>query len=146
RKDVAGTTATLNTRYDMASLTKVMATTTAIMQLVEQEKLSLTQTLSSLYPELQDRPQGAITIEQILRHRAGLAATMELRAEESYADFIQRALTTPLVAKPNQKTHYSDLSFIILGAIIEKLSEKSLSSYSAEFVFSPLAMKSTEFS
>lgn len=140
-----GAPAVLSTRYDLASLTKPLATTTLVMQLIEEKKLRLEQTLAEIYPQTKAQPIGAVTIEHLLRHRAGLGSGIASAPNESREELMNRVLALPLVAPVDSKTHYSDLSFILLGAIVEKTTGESLSELSQSKVFAPLKMTQTEY-
>lgn len=134
---------TTRTIYDLASLTKIVATTTSIMILEEQGKLSLSDKVSSLYPEFSGNGKSNITIEQLLRHESGLAAWLKPNASESLESFMQRFLSIPLAYTPGSKFLYSDLGFILLGQIVEKVSGLSILEFAKKNIFGPLEMEST---
>lgn len=129
------------TLYDLASLTKVLATATSIMILEEKGMLSTTNKLSSFYPHYKHD----ITIEDLLRHTGGLPSGIKGIENETYDDFIERTLSLPLQCKPGTATIYSDVGFIILGDIVQKVSEMSLHDFTRTHIFKPLKMNETTF-
>ena len=146
KKGEGSTETTLETVYDLASLTKVVATSTSVMLLEERGLISLKDKLSAYFPDFSGSNKNAVTIEHLLRHQAGLAAGASLKEGESYAQFVTRILRSPLQYTPQSKTVYSDLGFIILGEIVKKVSGQSLSRVSQENIFDVLKMNSTQFS
>lgn len=137
------TTNTTKTIYDLASLTKIVTTTTSIMILEEQGKLSLSDKISSVYPEFTGKGKENITIEQLLRHESGLAAWLKPTASESLESFVQRFLSMPLAYTPGSKFLYSDLGFILLAQIVEKVSGLPIEEFAQKNIFEPLKMEST---
>ena len=137
---------TRGTIFDLASLTKPIATATAVMMLVERGKLRLDDTIAKLLPEFAGGGKGAITIEQLLRHRSGLIADNAL---SDYADGPEKAwerlAALNVVGVPNAKFLYSDVNYIILGKIVERVAGEPLDRLVARDVFEPLGMKSTFF-
>lgn len=133
-----------DTLYDIASLTK-LSTAIAIMMLKEDGKLKLNDKLSKFYPEFKTTDKENITIEEVLRHQAGLAASVVVKSGESYDAFIKRTLTLPLAYKPKSKTVYSDVGFIILGNLVEKISHVNLGKFAKVRIFFPLRMKKTTY-
>lgn len=133
-----------DTLYDVASLTK-LSTAIAIMILKEDGKLKLSDKLSAFYPEFKTTGKENITIEEVLRHQAGLAASLEVKSGESYDAFIKRTLSLPLAYKPKTKTVYSDVGFIILGNLVEKISHVNLGKFAKVRIFFPLRMKKTTY-
>lgn len=132
--------------FDMASLTKSVATATSIMILLEQGKLRLDDRLSSLLPEFDNRQKGAITVEQLLRHRSGFIAD---NAISDFADGPERAWSRlaelGLSYQPGTSYVYSDVGFMTLGRIVQRISGKPLDAFAEEFVFGPLGMADTHF-
>lgn len=133
------------TLYDIASLSKVVGTATAIMILEDEGKLSIHQKLSELYPEFNTPEKKEITIFHLLRHNSGLPSSIKATPGESYSAFIKRAVSLPLAHKTDIDTIYSDTGFIILGDIVQKISGKGLHEFTQEKIFLPLKMKRTGY-
>ena len=106
--------------FDVASLTKVVATTTAIMQLVERRRLSLSDRACAFLPRLGTPPKDRITIAQLLAHTAGFPGGEPLRPYRSRATIIPNAIySMDLVYAPGTDRVYDDVGFILLGLIVE---------------------------
>lgn len=137
-----------DTIFDAASLTKVIATTSAMMKLFEQGQVRLLDPVSRYLPEFaQGNPaKNDITIRHLLTHFSGLRPDVDLKPVWSgYETGIRLALTDKPVQAPGVKFVYSDINFILLGEIVRRLSGKPLDAYVEEFVFGPLGMKETRF-
>ncbi|MBY0518209.1 MAG: beta-lactamase family protein [Bacteriovoracaceae bacterium] len=145
KRDALNSKNSLSTIYDLASLTKVIATTPSIMLLEQNGKLKLGQKLKEIYSIAQDLPTGEITIENLMRHRGGLASGIEPQQGETIDHLIARIMNLPLAYPIDTKTHYSDLSFILLSDVIKKVAEKTVSEFAMEEIFKPLQMKNTTF-
>jgi uncharacterized protein YbbC (DUF1343 family)/CubicO group peptidase (beta-lactamase class C family) len=132
--------------FDMASLTKPVATATSIMILIERGALRLDDRLDRLLPEFDNHDKGQITLEQLLRHRSGLIADNPLK---DYADGPEQAwrrlAELELVSKPGERFLYSDVNYLILGRIVEKRSGKPLHQFAKDEIYAPLGMSSTGF-
>src|SRR5688572_16834742 len=127
------------TIYDLASLTKVVATTTAIMILYDEGKVRLEDPVSKFIPAFSGGAKDDITVQQILEHRSGLPAGRELwRTAMTPEDARQAVIESPLECNPGRCYIYSDLGPDILGFIIEAVSGKRLDAYLQERVFAPL--------
>jgi uncharacterized protein YbbC (DUF1343 family) len=137
--------ATLDTIYDAASLTKVMATSIAIMQLVEQGKIDLDQPVATYWPAFAANGKGAITVRQLMTHYGGLPAGIPTRGWSDY----QGALDTIVALKPQgpagTRFNYSDVDFIVLGELVRRVSGQPLDIYAAQHIFQPLGMRDTTF-
>jgi beta-glucosidase-like glycosyl hydrolase/CubicO group peptidase (beta-lactamase class C family) len=136
-----------STIFDIASLTKVVATTTAVMLLVDDGLLDLDGPVSRYLPEWAGAPErAAVTIRHLLLHSSGLPAWEpfynELRGRTPYLLAIAR---TPLRFEPGTSTEYSDLGAILLGLIVERVSGEPLDVLLQERVFGPLGMRDTGF-
>jgi serine-type D-Ala-D-Ala carboxypeptidase len=132
--------------YDLASLTKVVGTTTAIMILLDEGKIALDAPVRTYIPEFTGGGREAITVRQLLAHRSGLPASRNLwRVARSPAEARQMALESTLVCKPNNCTIYSDIGAITLGILVERVSGLGLDSFLAQRVFQPLGMNNTFF-
>ena len=134
------------TIYDLASLTKVVGTTTALMILYDEGKIHLDDSVVKYIPEFTGGGKETVTIRQLLEHRSGLPAGRDLwriahTAEEARAAVI----ATTLVAKPGAQYEYSDLGADLLGFVVETVSGQRLDQFLAARVFTPLGMKDTEF-
>ncbi|MDF2775336.1 MAG: hypothetical protein K0S86_4836 [Geminicoccaceae bacterium] len=135
-----------NTMWDMASLTKVIAMTSALMQLVEQGRVDLDAPVARYIAEFVGPGKERVTVRHLLTHSAGLAAWRPLY-KETYTPAAARALAvaTPLDTAPGVRMVYSDLGAIILGQIVERVSGMTLDAYVARHVFGPLGMTSTGY-
>ncbi len=137
---------TLDTVFDCASLTKVVATTTAIMQLWEQGKLRMNDPVAKYLPEFGQNGKQDITIRQLLVHYSGLAPDLDLtKAWEGKETAYRMAFEGAPERAPGAAFVYSDINFVVLGALVERLSGEPLDEYSAKHIFGPLGMKETRF-
>jgi len=137
---------TLDTVFDCASLTKVVATTTALMQLWEQGKFRMSDPVAKYLPEFGQNGKQEITIRQLLVHYSGFPEDLELGKKWEGRDTGYRlAFEVAPERAPGSAFSYSDINFIVLGALVERLSGESLDAYSAKYVFEPLGMKETQF-
>jgi uncharacterized protein YbbC (DUF1343 family)/CubicO group peptidase (beta-lactamase class C family) len=137
---------TLDTIFDCASLTKVVATTTAIMQLWEQGKFRMNDPVAKYLPDFAQNGKQDITIRQLLVHYSGLAPDFDLTKRWEGKDAAYRiALESAPDRPPGSAFVYSDVNFVVLGALLERLSGESLDEYSAKHIFGPLGMKETRF-
>lgn len=136
---------TLDTIFDAASLTKVVATTPAIMKLFEQGRLRLNDRVTQYIPEFQGGASD-ITVRQLLTHFSGLRPDLDLRPPWSgHATGIRLALIDPPVAPPGVRFLYSDINFLLLGEIVERLSGYGLDEFVTREVWRPLGMNETMF-
>ena len=137
---------TVDTIYDLASLTKVVSTTTLVMQLFEQGQLKLDDPLIRFYPSFKGGGREKITLFHLLTHTSGLPAHRPLyRQVNGKEEMVKKILNLPLKFKPGRNAEYSDLGIILLGDIIEKLTGKTLDTLSFEQIFRPLGMSRTQF-
>ena len=135
-----------NTIYDMASLTKVIATTTAAMMLEEQGVLDLDRTVASYLPEFNAPDKAAITIRMLITHRGGLEAFAALYKEFKGRDqYLTQINLRPLRSTPGTETVYSDWDLILTQLVIEKITGQALDQFVSEKVFVPLGMAATMF-
>lgn len=135
-----------NTLYDLASLTKVIGTTTALMQLWQAHRVDLDAPVQRYIPEFTGPHKALVTVRHLLTHSSGLPAWRPLYKEAtSPADAIALVFATPLDTLPGVRMVYSDLGAIILGKIVERVSGEPLDRYLARHVFGPLHMTSTMF-
>ncbi len=137
---------TVDTIFDLASLTKVVATTTSVMTLVEEGRIRLSDPVSKFIPEFARYGKAAITIRHLMTHVSGLRPDLELDAEFSgEKEAIRRAIEEVPVAPPGERFIYSDINFLLLGDIVERVSGERLDRYAAAHIFGPLGMKDTTF-
>ncbi len=135
-----------NTIYDLASLTKVVATTTAAMICYDRKLISLDDKVVKYIPEFGLNGKENITIKNLLIHNSGLPAWKKFYGRDlKYDDVIKEIYSSQLEYKSGEKTVYSDLGIITLGKIIEKVSGKTLDVFCKDEIFIPLKMESTFF-
>ena len=137
---------TVDTVFDMASLTKVMATTGSIMRLVQLGQIKLNDPVAKYIPDFAQNGKEEVTIRQLLTHYSGLRADLDLRPtwsgmEEGY----HRANAEKLVNPPGSTFLYSDINFIVLGELVQKVGGITLNQYAETFIFGPLGMNTTRF-
>ncbi|MFZ0770008.1 MAG: exo-beta-N-acetylmuramidase NamZ domain-containing protein [Candidatus Sulfotelmatobacter sp.] len=139
-------TMTLDTIFDLASLTKVIVTTTAVMQLVEQGKVRLNDPVAKYLPEFAQNGKEDITVRQLLTHYSGLEPDLDLKtAWEGKETAYRMAFAAAPADAPGSKFSYSDINFIVLGALVERVSGEALDEYAARHIFAPLKMTRTRF-
>jgi len=137
---------TLDTVFDLASLTKVIATTTSVMQLVEQGKVRMNDPVAKYLPEFAQNGKEDITVRQLLTHYSGMAPDLDLTTPwEGKNTAYQLAFTEPPETTPGSGFVYSDINFIVLGALVERVSGETLDVYTAQHIFAPLKMTRTRF-
>ncbi len=136
---------TVDTIFDAASLTKVIATTPSVMKLFEQGKLRLDDPVTKYLPEFQGG-KSDITIRLLMTHFSGMPPDLELVPRwKGYQTGIERALVTKPIAPPGVRFIYSDINFILMGEIVRRVSGETLAEFAHEQIFAPLGMKDTEF-
>jgi len=137
---------TPDTIFDLASLTKVVATATSIMILVERGKLRLSDPISLYIPELKGDGRDRITIEQLLTHVSGYAPDFDLRERwTGYDEAIKRLIKEPLRNPPGNRFTYSDIGFIALGEVVARVGGMPLDQFAQKNIFAPLRMTNTGF-
>ncbi len=139
---------TVDTIFDMASLTKCLVTATAVMQLVEQGKVDVDAPVVKYLPEFGVNGKEKVTVRELLTHYSGLPPDVDLKddwglAKPDKAEGIRRAMESKLDSVPGTKFVYSDINYMVLGALVEKLSGETLDVYSQEHIFTPLKMNNT---
>ncbi|HWZ53404.1 MAG TPA: serine hydrolase, partial [Candidatus Acidoferrales bacterium] len=153
-RDAKATAVEASTIYDLASLTKPIATTTAVMILVQQKRLDLDAPLSRLLPEWSAAAKAdpnpswraRVTPRMLLLHDSGLPAHRDFYKDAKGHDTVlKRVLAEPLVHEPGTRIEYSDLGFILLGEIVERLTGDTLSEFARKEIFDPLGMKDSRF-
>ncbi|HET8967790.1 MAG TPA: serine hydrolase, partial [Candidatus Acidoferrum sp.] len=151
--DAKSPTAAISTMYDIASLTKVVATTTLVAKLAEGDfpvPIDLDAKVERYLPEWASGPQPEwrhrVTIRHLLTHTSGLPPFKEYwRTSKSKQDTLGKIFAEPLDYEPGTKEVYSDLGIILMAEIIERLSGKPLDALAREFIFSPLAMSNSMY-
>ena len=141
-----------DTMYDLASLTKVIVTTTLAMILYEREQLDLESPVSAYIPEFSGGEKDTVLVKDLLAHSGGLLWWSELykkfegkTPEESRAGYIETICEMPLDYPPRSKTIYSDLGVLLLGEILERITGKPLDVLAKKELFEPLGMDETLF-
>ena len=134
------------TIYDLASLTKVIGTTTAVMILFDEGKLHLEDHVSKFIPEFSGGGKENITLRMLLEHRSGLPAGRDLwRIAHTPEEARAAVISTPLFAAPDQYYEYSDLGADMLGFTVEAVTGEKIDAFLQRRVFTPLGMTDTHY-
>ncbi len=137
---------TVDTIFDLASLTKVVATTTAVMMLVEEGRVRLGLPVARYLPGFGRHGKEGITVEHLLTHVSGLRAGFDLEREfAGYETALERAFEERPLAPPGARFIYSDLNFVLLGEVVARVSGLPLETFAARRIFAPLGMDDTMF-
>lgn len=139
---------TLSTVFDLASVTKVVATTAMAMALFERGRLNLQQPIVAVLPEFatEDARRNRITIQMLLAHSSGLPAYARLFEQaQDRTGLLRLAFQIPLECDPGTHAEYSDIGFILLGELLQRIAGEPLDAFCAREVLAPLGMKSTFF-
>jgi uncharacterized protein YbbC (DUF1343 family)/CubicO group peptidase (beta-lactamase class C family) len=137
---------TADTIFDLASLTKVVATTTSVMQLMEEGHVRLTDRVSAFIPGFERHDKTGITVRHLLTHTSGLRPDLDLAETWSgYDKGIELAIDEVPASPPGERFVYSDTNFLLLGEIVRRVSGMPLDEYAAKHIFTPLGMKDTGF-
>lgn len=137
-----------STIYDLASLTKVMATTPALMLLVERGRVQLDAGVATYVPELAGTATGNVTVRQLLSHTSGLRADIpdpELKALPDSAAVMRRVFAERPRFPPGTRVIYSDLNAILLGEVVRRAAGAPLDVFAAREIFTPLGLAATMF-
>jgi beta-N-acetylhexosaminidase len=135
-----------STLFDLASVTKIVATTAAIMKLYDERKLRLEDRVGQYLPAFGSGPKETVTISQLLTHTGGFPPFRNLwESTRTPAGALDYALATDLVAVPGDTMIYSDLGMIALGAVVEQITGMPLDAYVRQSFFEPLKMINTTF-
>lgn len=135
-----------DTIFDLASLTKVVATTTAVMQLVDAGRLQLNAPVGKYWPEFSKNGKRGITVRHLLLHASGLRADVNPRVGwYGYEGAVAAIAQDQPVRPPGSSFHYSDANFIALGELVRRVSGMPLDVYCKEKIFKPLGMRQTSF-
>jgi len=136
---------TADTVFDIASLTKVVATTSSLMKLFEQGKFRLNDKITEYIPEFQGG-KSDISIRNLFTHFSGLAPDVPLEQPwTGYQTGIRLAATTKPQGPPGVRYVYSDINFILLGELVHRLSGQMVSDYARQNIFAPLGMRETMY-
>jgi uncharacterized protein YbbC (DUF1343 family)/CubicO group peptidase (beta-lactamase class C family) len=137
---------TVDTIFDLASLTKCIATTTSIMKLVEEGRVRLNDPVAAYLPEFAQNGKKDITIRELLTHYSGLAPDLNLQTPWNGRDaaFAMAMSQTP-ANPPGSQFVYSDINFEVLGFVVERVSGEPLNDFAERHIFTPLGMKHTRF-
>lgn len=142
----AAEAATEDTIYDAASLTKVIVTTTAILQLAERGRVVLDAPVARYLPAFAQNDKGAVTVRQLLTHHSGLRSGIpRTPAWSGYATAVRLAMEEKRQSLPGSTFVYSDINFIVLGEIVRVVSGQTLDHYAADEIFTPLKMNDSGF-
>lgn len=138
--------ATDSTLYDMASLTKVVATTTAAMILEEEGKLNIDRTVVSYLPEYNAPDKAAITVRMLLTHASGIKSNFPLWKEaKGREQYFAGMINFPLVRDPGSAVEYTDWNMVLMQFIIERITGQTLDQFVQARVFGPLGMRDTQY-
>jgi CubicO group peptidase (beta-lactamase class C family) len=142
----SGSVVAERTIYDLASLTKVIATTTAVMILFDEGKIHLDDQVSQYIPDFTGGGKEKVTLRMLLEHRSGLPAGRDLwRIAHTPEEARAAVISTPLFAAPGQYYEYSDLGADMLGFTVEAVTGEALDTFIGRRVFTPLGMTDTYF-
>ncbi|MDO3401126.1 serine hydrolase domain-containing protein [Mycolicibacterium neoaurum] len=144
---------TTDTLFDLASLTKSLVTATAVMQLREQGRVDLDEPVQTYLPGFNptgDPRRALVTVRMLLTHSSGIAGDLSLDGpwgleKPDKPEGLRRAQGAWVVTEPGQGFHYSDIGFILLGAIVEKLTGRDIDEQADSAVFAPLGMADTGY-
>lgn len=132
------------TIFDLASLTKVIATTPAIMKLLDEGLISLKTPLVRWFPEFKGSDLGNATILHLLTHTSGLT-DFDMSKNQAMKTAVSRAAAAISRQRPGSSFNYADINFILLGELVERVSGRSLDTYCREEIFAPLVNSETMF-
>ncbi len=136
---------TEDTIYDAASLTKVIATNTAVMRLMEAGKIDISAPVSKYLPKFSGGEKDQVTVRHLLTHTSGTKPGISSAGWNGYEAGVEKACTEPLQSSPGKVIRYSDINFILLGDIVRVASGKPLNEYVAAEIFGPLKMKDSGY-
>jgi uncharacterized protein YbbC (DUF1343 family)/CubicO group peptidase (beta-lactamase class C family) len=137
---------TLDTIFDVASLTKVVATTTSVMKLVEDARIRLNDRVSDYIPGFERYNKRGITIRHLMAHTSGLRPDVDVvEVWTGYDKAIELAIEEAPTATPGERFVYSDINYFLLGDIVKRVSRLPLDEFSKKHIFEPLGMKDTGF-
>ena len=135
-----------DTVFDLASLTKPIATATSVMILVDQRKLKLDEPVATYLPEFAANGKEKVTVRQLLIHVSGLIPDNSIKDYDDGSEkAVQRVFALKPLTPPGERFAYSDMNFVVLGELVKKLSGKDVHEFSREHIFGPLGMKETSY-
>jgi uncharacterized protein YbbC (DUF1343 family) len=135
-----------DTIFDLASLTKCIATTTSIMKLIQDGKVRLNDPVTAYLPKFGQNGKQDITIRELMTHYSGLPPDLDLQSPWKGRDTaFEMAMQEKLANPPGSRFVYSDINFEVLGFIVEEVSGMPLSDYASQNIFAPLGMRHTRF-
>ena len=138
--------ATDSTMYDMASLTKVVATTTAAMMLEEEGKLDIDRTVASYLPQYDVPDKRGITLRMLLTHASGIKSNFPLwKDAKGREQYFAGMVTFPLVRAPGSAVEYTDWNMVLMQFVIEKVTGQTLDQFLQARVFGPLGLRDTQY-
>ena len=135
---------TVDTVFDLASLTKVIATTPAILKLAEGRKLSLVDPVKKWFPELEGKGKDDLLVMHLLTHTSALN-DFSLATEKPMLSAIEGVAEQSLKGEIGNRFHYADINFILLGEMVRRVSGETLNAYTARNFYQPMGMKATGF-
>ena len=137
---------TIDTIFDVASLTKVVATSTSIMVLLERGQIRLNDTIGRFIPEIEDKDAKSVTILQLLNHVSGYQPDFDLREKWVGRGGMLNALyKEKLRNPPGTRFVYSDIGFIVLAEIVQRVTKKDVAEFADENVFAPISMDTSGY-
>ena len=137
---------TLDTIFDLASLTKVVATTTAVMMLIEDGRLRMNDPVASFIPEFGRYGKERVTIRDLLTHMSGLRPDVDLAdGWVGYDTAIKLASEEVLLAPPGRRFVYSDINYFVLAEVVARVSRRPFTEFVQQRIFAPLGMRETMF-
>jgi CubicO group peptidase (beta-lactamase class C family) len=140
------TAMTTDTVFDLASLTKPIATATSVMLLVERGRVKLDEPVATYLPEFAANGKGEITVRQLLTHQGGLIADNSIKDfADGHDRAIQRLLNLSLSAEPGSRFIYSDVGFMVLGELVRRVSGQDVHDFSHANIFQPLGLQETGY-
>jgi len=137
---------TIDTIFDMASITKCLATATSLTRMLELGQIRLNDPVSKYLPDFAQNGKKDITIRQLVTHYSGLAEDLDLKQPwTGYDTAIKMAMAEPLKEPPGSRFVYSDINYIVLGELVHVISGMPLDKYAAAHIYEPLKMTHTTF-
>ena len=138
---------TLDTIFDLASLTKVVATTPAVMMLIEEGRIRLTDPVATFIPAFAKYGKDRVTVRDLLTHMSGLRPDLDLAEPWTGKDEALRLATEEVLTDPpGRRFVYSDINYLLLGEIVSRVSQQPLADFVRDRLFAPLGMRETMFS
>jgi len=135
---------TERTIFDLASLTKVIATTPAVMKLLDQGRIALSDPLSRWFPEFANPGRDEITVLHLLTHTSGLD-DVGVSSEQPMQSAVRKAAAEKYRSRPGSRFHYADINFILLGELVRRVSGEPLNAFCQEQIYGPLGTSQTMF-